>query len=71
MTASTPEVRCTSCHEHAARAIAELHLILAHHGLTVDVRVVSDETLADQCIERIDRVAQSSDASVSPPRGAA
>lgn len=66
---TAPEIRCTSCHEHAARAIAELHLILAHHGLTVDVRVVSDEALADHCIERIDRAAQESP--VSPPRGAA
>lgn len=53
-----PEITCLSCHEHAERAIAELHHILAHHGLTVDIRLVSDEKLADQCISRIDRAAQ-------------
>lgn len=53
-----PEITCLSCHDHAARAIAELHHILAHHGLSVDIRLVSDETLADQCIARIDRAAQ-------------
>lgn len=57
---SFPEITCPSCHEHATRAIAELHHILAHHGLMVDIRLVSDETLADQCIARIDRAAQES-----------
>lgn len=55
-----PSITCASCHEHAERAIAELHHILAHHGLQVDIRVVSDEALADQCIARIDRAAQGS-----------
>lgn len=51
-------IPCVSCHERALRLIAELHEILAHHNLTVDSRALSDETLADQCIHRIDRAAQ-------------
>lgn len=40
------------------RAAAELREILAHHGLIADIRVTSDEALADMCIRRIDRAAQ-------------
>lgn len=58
---SLPQITCASCHDHAERAIAELHHIFAHHhGLRVDIRLLSDETLADQCIARIDRAAQGS-----------
>lgn len=51
-------VRCSMFHDRAERAAAELREILAHHGLIADIRVTSDEALADMCIRRIDRAAQ-------------
>lgn len=53
-----PSITCQSCHEHAEAAIAEVQKIMAHHNLKVDLRLVGDATLADQCIHHIDRAAQ-------------
>lgn len=58
LAAGPGSICCGDCHDIAERIIADLHAILAHHNLTVDIRVVSDEKLADQCISRIDRAAQ-------------
>jgi hypothetical protein len=56
--AGAGSICCGDCHAIAERLIRDLHAILAHHNLTVDIRVLSDETLADQLIHRIDRAAQ-------------
>lgn len=56
------DIECQACNDRIESLLVKVHTdleaVLAHHGLRADIRIVADETLAEQSISHFGRLAQ-------------